>query len=166
MRGSDLPHGVTKDLTPSPWTRNPKRQGSGHVCFGWKLKAAQGREDEEGPGASATGGFRGAVQRFGVESSGWGRHREIRKSARDSSHCMLDILPVISTIPDSMLSRNCTSTCYNISESTIPAKPSPKSTKAQQRRNPTNQKKDLNNPAVSPSKTAKIQSPDENSPKS
>ena len=79
MRGSDLPHGVTKDLTPRPWTRNPKRQGSGHVCLGWKSKAAQGREAEEGPGASATGGFRGAVQRFGVESSGWGRHREIRK---------------------------------------------------------------------------------------
>ena len=103
---------------------------------------------------------------LGLRAQDGGDIERSERSARDSSHCTLDILPVISTIPDSMLSRNCTRTCYNISESTIPAKPSPKSTKAQQRRNPTNQKKDLNNPAVSPSKTAKIQSPDENSPKS
>ena len=163
MRGSDLPRS-DKGFDPKPLDPKPEKTGV-HVCLGWKSKAAWGpREAEEGP----VGPQRLEVQcsDLGLRAQDGGDTERSERSARDSSHCTLDILPVISTIPDSMLSRNCTRTCYNISESTIPFQNPPKSTKAQQRRNPQIKKRDLNNPAVSPSKTAKIQSPDENSPKS
>ena len=75
-RGSDLPHGLPKWFKP----QKPENPRVGHIGFGWKSKSAwRGPgEAEEGPGASATGGFRGAAQRFGIESSRFRRHRDIR----------------------------------------------------------------------------------------